>query len=788
MGVKSFSNINIIIGLFLTIVGIVILLLTQLSIHLLTAFSLIIVGLYIQNLSNQRRLLYPIILTSFVLTLLYLLFIYNSQIWHVFQLFSKNFISAFVRESINIETSINGVWIVIPFIIGSLFFTTLITSEWRSICIKFSGYSVVLLIVWKLYYYVGISLGYFNVEELFFFLGGLFVVELVVFFGVFRRYLISQNGQVKYRSFSWLLGKKHAVIAVVLLVLLLGSLVIMVPFGSGRQEKMSVAFYAEDMLGSWDHPEYGRYGRDASGMYGLLPMYLDSLSYDCSIIVENVSTFVNRTYISDVNSTRYVNLSEYVGFVESSSLCDVDFSLFDILVIIGHNRSLSPEEYICIWEFVADGGGLLVLGDHTDVGGMRDPLNALLSPVDIKFRFDSALPIDDRWKWETSADFFNDWLIGTGFDIRDSQISVGASLDVGIDSFPLILGRFGFSDEGDVENEDFAFLGDYRYEMDEQLGDVVLAAGAWYGEGRVVVFGDTSSFQNSAIPRSHGMVDGVFQWLGAVDSNIGGFWWNVLVLVLIGVFGIIFIVYSEKISVAIIGITIMTFLLVLSSMFGSISIVGDEFNRNHVVIDVAYIERFSLDPFLEDSLSGVILNFQRNGFFPVYVRNEIDMSVCTASFVVLNAPTRRLSDDTVSGLMVYMENGGVVVSASGFLEKEAVMPLIGLFGMDIDNVPLGPVPYVEEDPALFEYEPRFVNSWPIRFESEEARSFYNFSWNDMVYHLMVFQPVGNGGLLVISDSEFLLDENVESIYDYWPGNIIFLKRIIDEVMGSIGVY
>ena len=56
-----------------------------------------------------------------------------------------------------------------------------------------------------------------------------------------------------------------------------------------------------------------------------------------------------------------------------------------------------------------------------------------------------------------------------------------------------------------------------------------------------------------------------------------------------------------------------------------------------------------------------------------------------------------------------------------------------------------------------------------------------------MYHLMVFQPYGAGGLLVVSDSEFLLDENVESIYDYWPGNIIFLKHIIDEVIRDGGV-
>jgi hypothetical protein len=36
-------------------------------------------------------------------------------------------------------------------------------------------------------------------------------------------------------------------------------------------------------------------------------------------------------------------------------------------------------------------------------------------------------------------------------------------------------------------------------------------------------------------------------------------------------------------------------------------------------------------------------------------------------------------------------------------------------------------------------------------------------------------------LLIISDSQYLLDKNIESIYDYWPGNILFLKYLLNEL-------
>jgi hypothetical protein len=45
----------------------------------------------------------------------------------------------------------------------------------------------------------------------------------------------------------------------------------------------------------------------------------------------------------------------------------------------------------------------------------------------------------------------------------------------------------------------------------------------------------------------------------------------------------------------------------------------------------------------------------------------------------------------------------------------------------------------------------------------------------------VFVDYGAGGLLVIGDSQYLLDKNLESIYDYWPGNILFIKYLLDEL-------
>jgi hypothetical protein len=75
-----------------------------------------------------------------------------------------------------------------------------------------------------------------------------------------------------------------------------------------------------------------------------------------------------------------------------------------VYVVINPEASFGTVEHARIWGFVARGGSLLVLGDHTDIGGTRGPLNQLLEPVGIAFNFDSAMPLDAESQWFNCID------------------------------------------------------------------------------------------------------------------------------------------------------------------------------------------------------------------------------------------------------------------------------------------------------------------------------------------------------------------------------------------------
>jgi len=373
--------------------------------------------------------------------------------------------------------------------------------------------------------------------------------------------------------------------------------------------------------------------------------------------------------------------------------------------------------------------------------------------------------------------------------LDEIDISVGASLDINAGSFPMIIGRYGLSDEGDRLNVEGAYLGDYEYRPGEQLGDIILAAGAYYGKGKVLVFGDTSSFQNSAIPSSLPLIGSVFNWLGSNrTTTIEYTQVTVSLLLLIG--AIILYLKSKRNKIYFVFFPLALCIAIILSAVANPMILGkNEIKGNIVYIDASHGERFSLKPYEDDSLTGLMVNLMRNNYLPLILR---DFSICkieNCEILIFNAPTESFSDSEVDAIKQFMNNGGLVILSTGYPDKEASMPLLREFELDIYDIPLGPVPYVEEAPEEYQKEPKFVDSWPIvgdisEDENDTTYPFYSVDIGSYEYILMTFTRYGDGGLLLISDSEFLLDKNIESLYEYWPGNIQFLKNIIDEMINK----
>ena len=241
---------------------------------------------------------------------------------------------------------------------------------------------------------------------------------------------------------------------------------------------------------NWLKPVHGDYGSNSMGMYGMFPVYLESLGADCVI---------------------------------SRDLSEEDLSDADLLVLLYPDKPWRRGQLPRIWDFVRRGGALLVMGEHTvrepDVpdsrGGNR--FNEVLGPTGMRVPFDSATFEVGGW-----LQSYQPLAHPTTSGIRDAENDfgsvIGASVDVRWPARPLLVGRWGWADPGD-ESNGLAMMGNNQYDPGERLGDLVLAAEQPFGRGKIMAFGDTSGLTNGLTIGCHVFTSRLLAYLADSENR-----------------------------------------------------------------------------------------------------------------------------------------------------------------------------------------------------------------------------------------------------------------------------
>jgi hypothetical protein len=495
-------------------------------------------------------------------------------------------------------------------------------------------------------------------------------------------------------------------------------------------------------------PEPGRFGAGRAGMFGMLPRYLEM----------------------DGHRVRMHEGRLSAGALQGAS----------ILIVILPTALLDPPQLEAIETFVAGGGSLLALGDHTDLLGTMGPMNSLLAPWGIGLRFDSAYPAVREWR---------SCLEGAGVGRHDSTgIGTGASLQITGAARALLVGRYALSDAGDRSNTGRgAYLGNYSYDAGEQLSDLVLAATARHGRGQVAVFGDTSSFQNLMLPFSYPFVARLMDDLARPAERAGGLarWAAALAAALLGVLAL---AGSWLASGGLVTAVIALHLATSSAWTGRAPLERLPPDARLALIDAGHLNRFSLDFWRDESIGGLIVNLERDGYLPLVIDDGFaGRPIGGGSLPVLVAPQVPLAIGEAAALQSHLEAGGAVLVAAGAAQRSAVAPLLARYGVSIQTVPLGPVPVRPDlDRAGFEQarkEPLFREAYPVESEGGwPSAALYRAFDRDIVIRVNAGRR--GGRLLVIGDPAFLTDRVLENENSAWEGNVTLLEHLLDGDDGT----
>lgn len=522
-----------------------------------------------------------------------------------------------------------------------------------------------------------------------------------------------------------------------------------------RPRRGTILFHDSGHL-EWGRPTFGRYGPHSGGSFGLWPDYLAAYGY---------------------KARRGPLTAENLEGAEA-------------VVLINLPEKLDDEETERLLAFVKKGGGLVIWGEHTGVGRIRRPINDLLAHLPgapIRLRFDSAVPMRQGWA-EGLTLLPHPAVYGVQNPI-DLVIAVGASLEINPPARPIIVGRFGHSDKGDVTNRARNYVGDMRYNPGERLGDVVLAAEIRYGEGHVVVLGDTTPLGSVNLMTTMPFHVRLLDWITADRQGIWGFllrngWLAALLLVGAGVC----LALGRSRATLAAAALVLGLTLTLTTRLNeaqSAPPTWAELSRTIPTSPIAYVdvshqERFDRVLWEETSIGGLDYNLMRNGSLPLLLR-RIDADVLAgADLLVVVAPGQRFTTREVETIAHWVERGGRLLVSVGWEESEASQDLLAAFGLAVGHIPLGPIE-VERDTGPV----RFHEAWPVTFaETTGADHGHGQAIVEGYgYPLAAYQPWGEGGVVLIGDSAFLLGGSLEGQSAYQEGNIFLLRDILQGYLG-----
>jgi hypothetical protein len=164
----------------------------------------------------------------------------------------------------------------------------------------------------------------------------------------------------------------------------------------------------------------------------------------------------------------------------------------DVLVLKTPQIDYSSEEVSAIQEFVRSGGGLIVIGDHTNLFGMNTRLNEVLAGMDLLLRDDSVRSTENDYFVTASPPVFGRHP-ATG-SIDPLMFMTGCSVWARNPSHIVLWARASASDAADyINNSNFPT---WSNDPGRPSGNVGVVAARPWGKGRVVVLTDGTPFSS----------------------------------------------------------------------------------------------------------------------------------------------------------------------------------------------------------------------------------------------------------------------------------------------------
>ncbi|MBI4865694.1 MAG: hypothetical protein HY816_01965 [Candidatus Wallbacteria bacterium] len=392
----------------------------------------------------------------------------------------------------------------------------------------------------------------------------------------------------------------------------------------------------------------------------------------------------------------------------------------DVLVLGFPTQRYSAAERAEIRAFLERGGGLLAVGEHTNMAGVMEALNPVLEEAGL------ALGYDTVWLDGAQRDRLAHASHPLALGAMHLNVANGASVSYwGSRAWPLLAARWGvWADAGDPRGGARSFLGDSKHDpRAEPSRDLALTAASSVGRGRVLLLGDTGYLQNGGLYDSPQTARAIFYWLNRPEIlpvSLPVLRLAVTVIAAAGAMLLLLAGAASRVSVcqavagALAGVQLLTTLALPADFKASPPRLPGAFlvDQSHAESLALYHRRRKAGGESLDSLMSVL---QSAGYFPrLHFRGRLDaIPISEVAGVLLPAPRVELSAKEAAWCLAVADAGGTCVAVADPAYPQALAPLLAPMG-----VAVGALPAAARKPIASEGVVSQVPSGPLPVELE----------------------------------------------------------------------
>jgi hypothetical protein len=486
----------------------------------------------------------------------------------------------------------------------------------------------------------------------------------------------------------------------------------------------------------------------------------------------------DTTWYGHLSGYNYWCIRDYLSYFYDvrrldQPLSDTNLRACDVLILKVPTRpAYSRDELEAIRRFVAEGGGLMVVGEHTDVFGTSTHLNPVGEMFGFRYVADCLFGVDSVFEQHYEPPRVPHPVVQY---IDELEFATSCSLNVGNGSGRAVIRSIGLKNktaEYHVEN----FYPPPNDTVKMRCGAFLQLWSTRYGKGRVLAFTDSTQFSNFCTfeEGKSELFVGMTEWLNHRQPGWDPRPWLTTLTVLLGGAAVFLAAGSDG----------AWLLLLAAAVAGHCAGGSAVVAMNHYAMPFPQPKSESRVPsrvIFDRTVSDVILS--HNGFiggkpegFGIFERWILRLGYFIGrrsapksfnedvNLLIIPYPTKMVTDDYRNKLAEFVEQGGrVLVLDSGLNRSSTANDLLKPFGVTLDRERC-----YNGNLQNSEHWANVAVEKALEVKAGDDAKVFGWLGDNKQVPLCVWQPFGKGSLTVIGCGDRFCDQKMGVTGDIVP--------------------